>query len=29
MKMKEEGTEQQENINKLYDIFCDNPKSGQ
>lgn len=27
MKMKEEGTEQQENINKLYDIFCDNPKA--
>ena len=25
--MKEEGTEQQENINKLYDIFCDNPKA--
>ena len=26
MKIKEEGTKQQENINKLYDIFCENPK---
>ena len=27
MKIKEEGTKQQENINKLYDIFCENPKA--
>lgn len=27
MKIKEEGTKQQENINKLYNIFCENPKA--
>lgn len=27
MKMKEEETKQQGNINKLYDIFCQNPKA--